>query len=78
MKIKMEFDPVEDKDKLILAMRGPKYYHALWDIAEKLFRKKRKYSEKREYDIEELEKEFYEILEENNIYDLIDELDSII
>ena len=65
MKINLEFEDLEDAMPHI---HGTNYYCALWDLSQHL-RDKLKYAELTDcqHDVyEELEKRFYDILEDNN------------
>ena len=65
MKINLEFEDYEQAEHYI---KGSNYYCALWDLSQHL-RDKLKYAELTDcqHDVyEELEKRFYDILEDNN------------
>ena len=68
MKVRLEFDCPDENDGVRVALDGTKYYHCLWEISQYL-RKERKYgeNEKRVKLFEEVEDEFYQILEDQHI-----------
>jgi hypothetical protein len=66
-KLILEFDRIEDREEMEMAISAGKMHSALWDYSQKL-RSIRKYSnEVKQFDIEEIEKMFYAILTENEV-----------
>lgn len=81
-KVTLEFDSYEDKEELEMTLSAGKYYSALWEIKESLFRGYRKHGysgvsgeqlnklieDEKVYDaIEILETMFYGILEDGGV-----------
>lgn len=67
MKAILKFDLEDEFELFKHTLKGSEYLLALQEIANDLFRSKRKYGDKKHYTIEELEKEFYEILKDRHI-----------
>lgn len=69
IEIKFNLDSIEDKDEIEMLLNKHKYYSALLDIGN-FIRTKAKYENIESISIEELSKEFWEIIHNNDIRDL--------